>query len=242
MYAAWTRFACAIGSFRNASRRTFDERRGPRAVANRAMNESSAGVQSPRRSRAVQAIVRCVVLALTTCSCRSAAPAPGPDAAKSPATQATPTASAPSVHVNAVLARWADQHHEEAIALLVELCASNADDSALRAYDMSEREFISLPEAQREFLRMRMAERMSVMGAVGREAIGRGQAAAATGKLSEARRLLRAVKRLGAANRGPQVTLVADLVGQALEDRADIALAELGQDMPTSLPARSNGP
>lgn len=126
--------------------------------------------------------------------------------------------------------------------MLLVLCESDARISALRPYVMSERQFVTLPETQRESLRMRMAERMIVMRDVGREAIGRGQAAAATGKLSEARRLLRAVKRLGAANRGPQVTLVADLVGKALEDRADIALAELVQDMPTSLPARSNGP
>lgn len=53
--------------------------------------------------------------------------------------------------------------------------------------------------------------------------------AMATGDIASAEKHLNAMRQLGLANTGPEVTLIVDLVGQAIVKRAENSLAALRQ-------------
>ena len=80
---------------------------------------------------------------------------------------------------------------------------------------------------ERERVRENMIAKSTVMRDIARGIDLMAQEANAAGDWETAATMLRALKRFGAANRGPEVTKLIDLVGRAIEDLADRGLSRL---------------
>ncbi len=170
----------------------------------------------------------CVAVSVPACSSK---PNARDDSAARPTAPSQPNEASVSAsgapHIENVLDQWSAGRHEEAVRALLMLSESQAPPAAYRPFDLTERQFAELPQTDRDALREKMLARLDVLRELARELARRARQAAAQGHREEAERLLKVVKRLGAANRGPEVTLVVDLVGQAIERLADDELAEL---------------
>ena len=92
---------------------------------------------------------------------------------------------------------------------------------------MSEQEWVAhwgdAWERQRDIL----ARRLTHLRFLANQLVGRAVYLKSLGEKQKAATILRAVKRLGAANRGPGVPLVCDIVGKAIEELADKSLAAM---------------
>lgn len=138
-----------------------------------------------------------------------------------------PTTPGIGVDINDILQQWSPGHPEEAVANFLQLYDEDAPASSYRPFDLSEQEFVSLPQTERDRLKQEMLARFGVLQKFKRELQSQAQAAVAAGDFATGKRLLLAMKRLGAANTGPQVTLLAGLVGKAIEALADRELDKL---------------
>jgi predicted aspartyl protease len=141
----------------------------------------------------------------------------------------TETSTAPQgpTHVNAVLQQWSAGQQEDAVRAFLRLAEMQPADAGYRLFDCSEQQFVSLPEAERDQLREKMLARIKVARAFARELDRRAKEALAANDYPTAERLLAGLKRWGAANTGPEVARLTDLVGKALEKLADDGLAKL---------------
>ena len=111
--------------------------------------------------------------------------------------------------------------------LVLKLYDVGADAPAYRPFTLTEEEAIALPRAEREALTKEALDTLRIMRHLGRELHHRAKEAHRNGDDAQAARLLGAMKRLGQANRGPEVMHIVDLVGKAIEQLADKALFEL---------------
>jgi len=134
---------------------------------------------------------------------------------------------ADTTHVNAVLQQWSAGQQEDAVLAFLRLAEEQPADASYRLFDCSEQQFVSLPEAERDQLREKMLARFKVVRAFARELDRRAKEALAANDYPRAERLLAGLKRWGAANTGPEVARLTDLVGKALETLADDGLAKL---------------
>jgi len=126
-----------------------------------------------------------------------------------------------------VLKYWGQGEWDEAIGALVELTEAGATDVCYRPLNFTEQEFLALPYREREGLREEMLEQLRVLREIASKLQDKAQEAADSGDLEGAAKFLKTMKRLGESNRGPEVTLLVDLVGKAIERRADEKLATL---------------
>ena len=148
----------------------------------------------------------------------------------SPGLPIPPADSAPvSRDINAVLDRYSAGEYDTSIRMLLELAQSGATPLSYRPFNLTEKEFIALPQAERDALGEKMVVRLKIMRELARELGQRALKASMPGESTKSAELLMAAKRLGGANQGPEVTLVVDLVGQAIENLADRHLSQLDQ-------------
>lgn len=96
----------------------------------------------------------------------------------------------------------------------------------LKLFDLTEEQFIALPEARRAVVQEQMLAKMRVLREVTREIDHRASNAWTAGDRDEAITLLQYLKRVGGANRGAGVTKVVELAGKAVEELVDQRLAE----------------
>ena len=147
---------------------------------------------------------------------------------ESPRSSIPPATRALAVRdVGAILDRYSAGAHDEAIHMLLRLAQSDAAPVRYRPFYLTEKEFIALPQAERDALSKKMLATAKTMRQLARELTRRALEASESGKSAESAEFLMAAKRLGSANRGPEVTLLIGLVGKAIETLADKRLAEL---------------
>lgn len=140
-------------------------------------------------------------------------------------------ASAPaSLHLNNVLDCWVAGRREEAIRMLLDLSESQIAPSYYRPFELSEQQVAALPLAKREALKVNMLAGLDVLREVVRDMERRGKEAAAAGEFDTAKRMFLALKRVGAANRGPEVNLLVGSVGNVTEFIADKGLSDLKKE------------
>ncbi len=199
---------------------------------------------SPAPTRVLPAVVGlCVMIAGPACR-----PGPGPvnrpasgeQASSRPAEPQTPRPAAPSI--GTVLDQWTAGRHEEALSTLMTISESYAAPACYRPFDITEPQFVALPQAEREALREKMLAGLVVLRKIARELDRRAREAAAAGDPERAAKLLEVMKRLGAANRGPEVTRLVDLVGQAIEKLAERGLSELRKQTTAGPPPSAGNP
>jgi hypothetical protein len=141
-----------------------------------------------------------------------------------------PADSAPVSHdIDDILDLYSAGEHDAAVRMLLELAESRATSDRYRPFNFTEKEFIALPQAERDALSEKMVATTEIMRQLARELTQRALMASKSGEFTKSAELLMSAKRLGAANQGPEVTLLLDLVGEAIETLADRRLAELDQ-------------
>lgn len=137
-------------------------------------------------------------------------------------------ATAPmSVDIWKALHHWSSGAPDDAVHVLLDLADTQADAVRYRPFNISEEQFLGLPAAERDALREKMLTTLEVMRDLARELDRRAREARLVGESASAARHLLAMKRLGEANRGPELTLLVDLVGKAIAERADKGMSEL---------------
>jgi len=116
---------------------------------------------------------------------------------------------------------------DTAIRAILDLAESSEAENQLRLYDMTEAQFVSLPRSMQATLRTNMEEQLRALRYLAGELIIQAMKARDVGDRDGALKFLRAAKMLGAANRGPNVPLLADLCGKSIEEQAEKALGAL---------------
>ena len=116
---------------------------------------------------------------------------------------------------------------DSAARAILQLAESPEHQKLLCVCDMSEQEWVAhwgdAWERQRDVL----VRRLTHLRFLANQLVGRAVYLKSLGEKQKAATILRAVKRLGAANRGPGVPLVCDIVGKAIEELADKSLAAM---------------
>lgn len=145
---------------------------------------------------------------------------------------AVQTAQTHADDIHDVLEYWTTGERDTAIRLVLELVAHPDADSRCRLYHMTEAEFAALPLSEQQRTRDEMLSKQTSLRFIARELMLRGEENETHGLLNEPREYYVAAKRLGAANRGAEVTMLIDLVGKSIEERADEAIARLDARRP----------
>jgi len=156
----------------------------------------------------------------------------GSDRQNARSSTSSPASAGPNI--GDVLESWKAGRRDEAIAALRGMYDRQAPASDYRPYQISEQEFVALPDWQdRQAEMLRTQESLRELS---RELYARAGQARKAGRRDEARVLLETLKRLGAANRGPDLTLLMNYLGEAMEKLADKGMAELN-DVQATQPA-----
>lgn len=132
-----------------------------------------------------------------------------------------------TAHVNDVLHQWSTGQEDEAVRAFLRLGQMPPTDASYRLFDLSERQFVALPEVERDQLQQRMLAKFKVVRAFARDLDRRANEALASDDLPMAEKLLLSMKRLGKANTGPEVAHLTNLVGKAIQKLADQGLTRL---------------
>jgi hypothetical protein len=130
-----------------------------------------------------------------------------------------PETPSTAIGINDILEQWSADRKEYAVRRFLQLADTEPSTASYRLFDFSEEYFVSLPEAERDALQEKMLAKFRVLREFARELLRRAEAAVSAGDHATAERLLVNMKRLGAANTGPEVTLVADLVGRKIKEK-----------------------
>lgn len=126
-----------------------------------------------------------------------------------------------------VIGLWTRGERDSAIASLLDLVAMPDSVMRCRLYHMTEAEFVEHASSDRDRLRDEMLKTQSSLRSIAREMMLRGEKNETHGLQDNAKKYFVAAKRLGEANRSPAVPLLIDLVGKAIEERADVAISRL---------------
>ncbi len=160
-------------------------------------------------------------------------PAPGP-AATQPAAQVSsvegslPAKWRPSPDLDRVLRLWLDGRRDEAQAALLALAESADPVARLRLFHIREDEVMQMTEAERELCMEIIFEKFEDFRRFSRELMDRvKEEYGKTKDAKAAQRIYLALRRLGEANTGPEVTAHADLCGQACRNVAERAYSDM---------------
>lgn len=164
-----------------------------------------------------------VLLSVSACSTDQSRPSTDATAA-SPAMPGP--APAEGAAIRRVLAAWGEGQQDRAVDELRSSIRSGATTGDLRTFHITEQQFVELSQSEREALQKRMLETLGHLRSLARELQQRARQATADGHPGAAQELVEAMRRLAAANRGPQVCRLVDLFGQRIDKLADQALAE----------------
>lgn len=118
---------------------------------------------------------------------------------------------------------------ESALRSIVELAESPEHEKRLRLCDMSEQEWVAHWGGEWERQRDILTRRLTHLRFLARQLVDRAIYLNSAGEQEKAVKILTTVKRLGAANRGPGVPLVCDIVGKAIEELVDKNLAAISK-------------
>lgn len=129
----------------------------------------------------------------------------------------------------AVALRRFREAEDSAISVILQLAESVEHEKRLRVCDLSEAEWIAQAGVHWESQRTELAGLLQDLRFLSNELVSRAAYANGAGDVRLARKYLNAAKRLGAANRGPGVPLVCDIVGKAIEELADKNLATMSE-------------
>ncbi len=149
----------------------------------------------------------------------------------------TPPPTTEPHNINDVLALIAEERKGRAVELFLELVDGRPEPSALRPIRLSEEDFVRLPATERDRLQEELLSTFGHARALAKEIDRRARDALAEGNRDRARKLLEGLKHLGAANVGPEVTKLAELVGEAMVRLAEdglSAMKEGGVGSPTT--------
>lgn len=116
---------------------------------------------------------------------------------------------------------------DSAIRVIIQLAESPEHDKLLRVCDMSEEQWVAHWGDDWQRQRDVLVRRLTDLRFLANQLVGRAAYLHGAGETDKAVKILNAVKRLGAANRGPGVPLVCDIVGKAIEELADKSLAAM---------------
>ena len=159
-----------------------------------------------------------LVAGFLLCSCTSREPTP-PDTKTRPTGQTTSPAparvsGAAILTINDVLQLWAEDRKDSAVALFLELVDQHAPPAALRPSQLSEEQFVSLPRGERERLQAELLATFKQTRLFAKHIEHLGNEALAKGDTEKAKRYFEALHRLGATNMGPDVTKLANMIGE----------------------------
>lgn len=118
---------------------------------------------------------------------------------------------------------------ESALLSIVQLAESPDHEKRLRLCDMSEEEWIAHWGSDWERQGGVLARRLTHLRFLANQLVDRAIYLKSAGEQEKAVIALTVVKRLGAANRGPGVPRICDIVGKAIEELADRNLAASSQ-------------
>jgi len=182
-------------------------------------------------SRFIVGACACTLLLLAQCA-RDAQRPMQPDSVRSrQPSGADEIAGAPAglPDVHEVLEAWSAGDSEQAVKQFLHMWDANAPLDRYRLHHMSEEQFVALPAADRDRQGSELAAELEVLNRFSGHLVSRARAAADSGDMGAAEKILAATQRLGAANMGPSVTRLANTVGEAIHQRAAQELSELAR-------------
>lgn len=179
----------------------------------------------------------CLCAALTISNCadeqrRADSPTSATNSAGSKEASSPPT-EASHANVHDVLRRWSAGQKNEAVLTLTQLGDTHVPIERLRLYNMSEKEFVALPQEKREPLGNEMFNTFETLRDIVREADRQAKDSMSKGDYSAAERIYEALGRLAAANSGPQMTLLANAVGRGIDKQAKAGFSALSAHQTT---------
>ena len=137
--------------------------------------------------------------------------------------------SNPGADINDILQQWSAGKTEVSLRNLLQLYDEKAPQIKYRPFDISELRFAIKSSAVRKKMQKEMEARFKILKKFNQDMQSQAKAATAAGDNAKARQILLALKQLGQANTGPEVTLLAGLFGKMIESQADKELALLGE-------------
>lgn len=159
-----------------------------------------------RRRRPVRA--HFFILSLIVC-CSACSPQNGgsadlePDRPEEPQTKVT------------ILESWQAGEREIAIEMLIK-AAESEDVEALQVFNLSEEDFVRLPETERETVREAKLAKVPILRELSMHTMQLARESAGRGDKEDADRLASALRALGRANSGEHLSDLANQVGQAI--------------------------
>ncbi|HID22280.1 MAG TPA: hypothetical protein EYP14_07750 [Planctomycetaceae bacterium] len=125
-----------------------------------------------------------------------------------------------------ILRLWEEGQQTAALDLLTRMYEARIAKAFFRVCSVSEADFVTLPAQQRDLLREKLLKDLKTMRHVARAVATRAQELSRAGDLEAAEKLRGVLRRMGQGNRAPAVPLLVDLVGKALEERADALILD----------------
>ncbi len=116
---------------------------------------------------------------------------------------------------------------ESAIHVIIQLSEPPGHEKRLRVCDMSEEQWVAHWGDDWQRQRDVLVRRLTDLRFLANQLVGRAAYLKSAGETDKAVKILNAVKRLGAANQGPGVPKVCDIVGKAIENLAEKNLAAM---------------
>lgn len=168
----------------------------------------------------------CALLLYGSCERARSSTAAISDVGRPTTSAASPTTRSPP-DINDIIDLWTREHHDEAVTAIIALCDSGPPKTRLRPFDFPERDCVAMPRDEREALIARMLATLDRLREMVREMDRRAERAIGTGDAAIAARYVDTIRRLGEANRGPEVTLLVDLVGASFVKRASEKQSQL---------------
>lgn len=138
-----------------------------------------------------------------------------------------PSTAGSGYDINDILQQWSEGQKDEAIEKFLQLYDDKAQHNKYRVSNLTEKQFIDRPMAEREKLKQEMTVEFGLLHKFNRAMQSIVKADIAAGNYAKAKRLLLVLKQLGQANNGSQVTKLAGMFGILIENQADEGLAKL---------------
>lgn len=198
-------------------------------LAMHAMHRNSKPARFPTRSSCTLLSFLLGAVLAAGCGRQTAGPTTRDISAteSAPVTSSSPGEERSEPRLATLLDEWELGRQDEVIRRFLELTVERPAAEDLRISRLSERQFVALPKAEQDRVREHLISRLRSLREIAKGVVQKAETAHAQGDSRKARELLRSIKHVGAANRGPEVTELAGLGGRAIEELADERLADL---------------
>jgi len=132
-----------------------------------------------------------------------------------------PASIAEPSEMNTVLQLWAENKQDKALEQFIALHRAKGDNQAFRVFARSEKEFVQLPEAKRSSVHDQILKTSDQLRDFSRFVYEKAKSEFEQGSIDKSTALRKALKRLGEANTGEDLTELANMVGDAIVELAD---------------------